>query len=46
MKLAFSLNVNENFIAKLFLDSLPSYLFTIEILLNFNTAFYSKGLFI
>lgn len=42
MKLAFHIEI-ESETAKLLLDSLPNYIFMAEILLNFNTAFYSHG---
>lgn len=44
MRLAFSLNKKDNNISQLFLETFPSYLFILEILLNFNTAYYNKGI--
>jgi hypothetical protein len=40
MKLAFSLNINSNLFTSYFLDDLPSWVFLLEIVFNFNTAFY------
>lgn len=42
MKLSFKIeNINET--VQVFVETLPSILFILEIILNFNTAFYKKG---
>lgn len=43
LRLAFNVNVHTSRSATIILDYLPYYIFFLEIILNFNTAFYSHG---
>ncbi len=43
MKLAFSVVNTENFVTDFFLDTIPSWAFLMEIIINFNTAYYKEG---
>lgn len=43
LKVAFKLSVNSNIVATILLDHLPIYIFVLEMMINFNTAFYSHG---
>jgi hypothetical protein len=46
MKIAFNIDQNIPEYYKMWLDLIPSYAFVIDIILNFNTAYYSKGIII
>ncbi|KAM3138945.1 hypothetical protein pb186bvf_008958 [Paramecium bursaria] len=43
MNLSFNLDVSSSYGIQLFFETIPSYVFILEILLNFNTAFYYEG---
>ncbi|KAM3138944.1 hypothetical protein pb186bvf_008957 [Paramecium bursaria] len=43
MNLSFNLDVSSSYGISLFFETIPSYIFILEILLNFNTAFYYEG---
>lgn len=43
MKLSFSFDTKDNEVNQLLLETIPSWIFVADILLNFNTAYYSKG---
>ena len=43
MNLSFNLNVSSSYGISLFFETIPSYVFILEILLNFYTAFYYEG---
>lgn len=43
MKLSFDVDKRDNPASVFLLETLPSYVFIIEILLNFNSAYYHKG---
>lgn len=45
LKISFQLSDIPNGV-DLFLDTLPQYVFIIEILLNFNVAYYSRGMLV
>lgn len=42
MELSFKIDYNKE--VDFFFSTLPSYIFLLEILLNFNTAYYSEGM--
>lgn len=42
-KLAFDIQLGQNDLSYYFLDQIPSWVFLIDIILNFNTAFYDQG---
>ena len=44
MKLSFVIDKKDNQATVLLLETFPSYVFIIEIILNFNTAYYHKGI--
>jgi hypothetical protein len=44
MKLSFVINKKDSKATTLLLETFPSYVFIVEILLKFNTAYYHKGI--
>lgn len=44
MKISFEIDKKDNKFSSFLLETLPSYVFILEIILNFNTAYYSKGI--
>jgi hypothetical protein len=44
MKLSFDIDKKANQATQMLLETFPSYIFIMEILLNFNTAYYHKGI--
>lgn len=43
MSLSFEIS-KDNAISSMFFETIPSYIFILEILLNFNTAYYLNGI--
>jgi hypothetical protein len=44
MRISFSIDKSNSAVSLLLLETIPSYIFMFEILLNFNTAFYLEGI--
>lgn len=44
MKISFEIDKKDNEFSSFLLETLPSYVFILEIILNFNTAYYRKGI--
>lgn len=44
MKLSFDIDKKSNQVGQMLLETFPSLVFILEILLNFNTAYYHKGI--
>jgi hypothetical protein len=43
MKLSFDLNISKDDLAYSLLETFPAWIFVVDIIFNFNTAYYSKG---
>ena len=44
MKIAFKIDLMLSNMAKSFIDDVPNYVFLIDMIFNFNTGYYSKGI--
>jgi potassium voltage-gated channel Eag-related subfamily H protein 5 len=44
MKLAFGIKDGQNDLSAYLLDEIPSWAFVLDIIINFNTAFYDQGM--